>query len=78
MKNFFINLCSEFSDNYDVQEDILGLVIAADIKIADLGDLTEILIGYDFELIEIKESELGGDNCMPVFSKTEVPASGEA
>ncbi len=68
MRTTVENICSEFSDFYNVSESESPEQITAEIEITieDLGDLCSIFEDYGVGLSEIKQSE-SADNCVAVF-----------
>ena len=76
MKIFLESLCSEFAEEYVVQEDILGFIIKINVEIEDLGDLSDILDSHGVELIELRSLHAYSTKCEAIFSKIETPISG--
>jgi hypothetical protein len=72
MKRALENICSEFSSEYSVTQDILGFLIVIHVDIEHLGDLTDIFQNYGVDLIEIRSITDYSKRCMAIFSKTEV------
>ena len=76
VKIFLDNICSEFSESYDVKEDILGITLSISLDVEDLGDLAGILEGYGVELTSITSPDDNTSKYQAIFSKTDNPISG--
>lgn len=69
MINSIQNICSEFSDCFDVSGNTDSILIKVDIEIEDLGDLATVLDPYGLELTAIESVTDVTSKCQAVFFK---------